>query len=480
MNYENFKLRTDEQGITWVGIDVAGSNVNTMGTPVLAELAAMLDAFDAAPPKGVVFHSLKSSGFTPTDEQWAAMTRSATGNQLALVLSASTGPGGAVGTSTPLSIRFSPEDVRGGLYYWSTTIQGIYRVSLESRQAAVFMDPKRNTTCVGCHALSQDSTKVATVFGGPDGIGGVVDGVDGGHYLVRPTNIRWNFQSFSPRGDLLLVNYQQGLKILDAATLKPVRVLTKLELGGAAAHPEWSADGKAIVFARYPADGSGEEVFAKNVGDIVVLPVGDGGAPAGPPQVIVSAKAGEEYHFYPSWTPDSRWIIFNTGRVPCGSPRGGPCNSYDARNTRLRLVRATPGSTPIELANATRGAGLSTNWPRVAPFTQDAGKLIFFTFSSRGSYGFAERKAPQIWMAAVDLDRAEHQPGQDPSYPPFWLPFQKGGENNHLATWTNRELCASANECPPSFACVSHQCVPVTAEPVTPAPVAPPPITRTS
>jgi len=63
MNYENFKLRTDEQGITWVGIDVAGSNVNTMGTPVLAELAQLLDAFAAQPPKGVVFHSLKASGF---------------------------------------------------------------------------------------------------------------------------------------------------------------------------------------------------------------------------------------------------------------------------------------------------------------------------------------------------------------------------------------------------------------------------------
>jgi len=63
MNYENFKLRTDEQGIVWVGIDVAGSNVNTMGTPVLAELAKLLDEFDAQPPKGVVFHSLKSSGF---------------------------------------------------------------------------------------------------------------------------------------------------------------------------------------------------------------------------------------------------------------------------------------------------------------------------------------------------------------------------------------------------------------------------------
>jgi len=63
MNYENFKLNTDDNGITWVGIDVAGSNVNTMGTPVLAEFAALLDQFEQTPPKAVVFHSLKSSGF---------------------------------------------------------------------------------------------------------------------------------------------------------------------------------------------------------------------------------------------------------------------------------------------------------------------------------------------------------------------------------------------------------------------------------
>ena len=63
MNYENFKLNTDDNGITWVGIDVASSNVNTMGTPVLIEFAALLDQFDKQPPKSVVFHSLKSSGF---------------------------------------------------------------------------------------------------------------------------------------------------------------------------------------------------------------------------------------------------------------------------------------------------------------------------------------------------------------------------------------------------------------------------------
>lgn len=63
MNYENFKLKTDENGITWVGIDVAGGNVNTMGTPVLTEFATLLDQFEKEPPKAVVFHSLKSSGF---------------------------------------------------------------------------------------------------------------------------------------------------------------------------------------------------------------------------------------------------------------------------------------------------------------------------------------------------------------------------------------------------------------------------------
>jgi 3-hydroxyacyl-CoA dehydrogenase / enoyl-CoA hydratase / 3-hydroxybutyryl-CoA epimerase len=63
MTYENFKLKTDENGITWVGIDVAGSNVNTLGTPVLSELAALLHQFDKEVPKAVVFHSLKSSGF---------------------------------------------------------------------------------------------------------------------------------------------------------------------------------------------------------------------------------------------------------------------------------------------------------------------------------------------------------------------------------------------------------------------------------
>jgi 3-hydroxyacyl-CoA dehydrogenase / enoyl-CoA hydratase / 3-hydroxybutyryl-CoA epimerase len=63
MNLTHFNLRTDEHGITWVGINVAGENVNTMGTPVLNELNALLDHFEKEPPKSVVFYSEKTSGF---------------------------------------------------------------------------------------------------------------------------------------------------------------------------------------------------------------------------------------------------------------------------------------------------------------------------------------------------------------------------------------------------------------------------------
>ena len=63
MNFNLFKIRTDEHHITWVGIDVAGESVNTMGTPVLHALNALLDHFDKEAPKSVVFYSEKESGF---------------------------------------------------------------------------------------------------------------------------------------------------------------------------------------------------------------------------------------------------------------------------------------------------------------------------------------------------------------------------------------------------------------------------------
>ncbi|MFN3630434.1 MAG: enoyl-CoA hydratase-related protein, partial [Casimicrobiaceae bacterium] len=63
MDFQHFKLRTDAEGIVWVGIDVAGASVNTLGAPVRAEVRALLERFEAESPKAVVFYSEKPSGF---------------------------------------------------------------------------------------------------------------------------------------------------------------------------------------------------------------------------------------------------------------------------------------------------------------------------------------------------------------------------------------------------------------------------------
>lgn len=386
------------------------------------------------------------------DDAWAQLTKSAAGQETTLSVASSPGVGQAFGVSEQ-KLSFSPEDVKGGLYYWSTTITGIYRVPLGAKTAQVFINRGNEFGCSGCHAVSRDGKKVALEFGSANGTGGgVVDGTDGKKYLIKPPSAgQWNLQTFSPDGSMLLVNWQQRGKVINSTTgAKLFDVPVQM------AQPEWSPDGQSIVYVSYPAGGSGDEWNANNIGDIMVIPW-NGGA-FGAPETIVPVKPGQEYHFYPSWTPDSKWIIFNTGKVPCKG--GGGCNTYDPTNTVLRIVRAQAGSTPIELRRSVYRDNSGTNWPRVAPFIQN-GKLIFFTFSARFPYGFVKSgQNPQIWMAGVDLEKAEKEPDKDPSFAPFWLPFQNPNESNHLGTWTTDVACEIDEQCPSELRCVMGACVP--------------------
>lgn len=390
--------------------------------------------------------------FTPTDADWLSLARAVAGGEAKLTVSGSASVGAPFG-SAELVTLFSPEDVKGGIYYWSTSITGIYRVPLGAKTPQVFINRGNEFGCSGCHAVSRDGKKVALEFGSANGTGGgVVDGTSGTKYIIKPPSAgQWNLQTFSPDGDMLLVNWQQQARVINSTTGAklfdvPVRM----------AQPEWSPDGKSIVYVAYPADGNGAEWNANNIGDITVIPW-NGGA-FGAPQTIVASVPNSEYHFYPSWTPDSKWIVFNTGKVPCKG--GSGCNTYDPTNTILRLVRATPGAKPLTLTKAGVQANSGTNWPRVAPFIQD-GKLVFFTFSARFPYGLIKSGSnPQIWMAGVDLDKAASKPDEDPSFPPFWLPFQNVNESNHLGTWTTDVVCIKNEDCPSEFQCSMGMCVP--------------------
>jgi WD40-like Beta Propeller Repeat len=395
------------------------------------------------------------------DMDWTAIAHSLAGTDATLTLSASAGPEAPSGSAPPHSLSFSPEDVEGGLYYWSTTITGIYRVPLGAKTATPFITNGNEFGCSGCHAVSRDGKKVALEFGSADGTGGgIVDGANGQSYIVTPPAAgQWNLQTFSPDGTMLMVNWQGHARVIDSTTGAELFDVPEAIVGGRLAQPEWSPDGTSIVFVRFPADGSGAEWMATNTGDIMVMPFN--GGLFGPPQMIVQSIPNNEYHFYPSWTPDSKWIVFNTGTVPCGGFGGSGCNTYDPQNTRLRLVPAQPGQAPVELIRATHAMGQSTNWPRAAPFIQQDGNLIFFTFSSRFPYGFVTQgTSPQIWMAAVNLRDAEQNPNEDPSYAPFWMTFQNPAESNHLATWTTTVVCVDNDDCPDGFLCSNGKCEP--------------------
>jgi hypothetical protein len=215
--------------------------------------------------------------------------------------------------------------------------------------------------------------------------------------------------------------------------------------------------------------------FLGDAGDIAVLPYN--GGDFGPAVTIVPSTTGSEYHFYPSFSPDSGWILFNSAAYPgCASDSAEDktgldlklvhCVSYDQTAARLRLVLAKPNQTPIELTQATHQVNKTTAWPKFAPFQQ--GNLAFFTFSAKFDYGFlikqAEIKAsegsyrPQIWMSGIDLGKAAL--GRDPSYPPFWLPFQDAANNNHEVLWTQELACIRPGDCGSEFDCTGGVCIP--------------------
>ena len=66
--------------------------------------------------------------------------------------------------------------------------------------------------------------------------------------------------------------------------------------------------------------------------------------------------------------------------------------------------------------------------------------VYWVTFSSKRNYGLrlvgADR--PQLWMVAVAVPNTEDRQAlrEDPSFAPFWLPFQDPMTSNHIAQWT--------------------------------------------
>lgn len=62
-NPRNWRTETDRDGIVWLCIDKDDANANVLSAEVLEELVAIIAPYEDNPPRGLVVHSAKSSGF---------------------------------------------------------------------------------------------------------------------------------------------------------------------------------------------------------------------------------------------------------------------------------------------------------------------------------------------------------------------------------------------------------------------------------
>ena len=405
--------------------------------------------------------------YLPDEQTWKLISDNGRGATTKISIRATTLGGGApVGASGTQSMLFTDEDLQGGLYYWAAASGGIYRYDfgLRGQTAETFYTPAQaggGTMCVGCHALSHDGTRIAVGLNvpGPATLR-VLDVATRATLYESASSIFGgtggsNFEALSPDASTVIAQSGNDLALFDAQSGAAIGSGPAIANG---TMPDWSADGKSIVFARSAMAAPcimGLCTSQPGVDGASLFLASVSGSTVGAPTQLVT---GGGNNYYPSFSPDGQWVAFNRSAQ----------NSYDAPDARV-MVAGTQGSAPIDLA--TVNGTLGNSWPKFAPFVQHfGGRTIFWiTFSSRRDYGIrlqnstSSMPTAQLWMVGFSPDSNETGPT---SYPPFWLPFQDITTGNHIAQWTQtvvRQPCDSGSPdpgCMPGEICMNDQCVP--------------------
>jgi hypothetical protein len=349
---------------------------------------------------------------------------------------------GVVGAAAPRTLTLSSQPMEGALYYWVSatagTSIGVFRHDMAhpERPAEEFLTTsKTGGTCIACHVLSRDGTKMAITYQQDGATPGPSTTVDvASRAIVPPTRV-WSFGTFTPDNAQLLTVQAGRLVVRDAATQAELATMQTTPAATRVTHPDLSPDGKSLVYVR--PDGWNAD-FDFQQGQIYVRGYDAATRTFGPERALVNDG---QNNFYPSWSPDGMWILFN---------RNAFGNAYDDRDTSAWVVKADGSQPPVELARANEARGLTNSWARWAPFAQTLGgtgePLYWITMSSKRDFGvrlrntgLAQRtRRAQLWMTPFFPARAAQ--GRDPSTAAFRLPFQNLESSNHLAQWAERAL----------------------------------------
>jgi hypothetical protein len=376
--------------------------------------------------------------------------------------------GTAVGKSASAQMQFSKDDVRGGLYYWTTSQvdtqagsprTAIMRWDFASTTQVVaepFIVPRLagdGKTCVGCHAISRDGNKlVATLGGQNDGRIVLWDVTTKMQTVFIPDMPRSQFESWSPDGKQFVGMYTDkdatgnalhhgpsNLILFDGATAMKTG---EIDLGGLRAdHPDWSPDGARIVFTAVDPVGSYTDQKPQKSGLAYVDKTAAGWSA---PVTLLPAASGKN-RYYPAIAPTNTFMVFDESSCATGDT-GEDCDGdTDPRAMLYGLpLPAAATATPVSLAKANAPGvndvgetALTNTYPKWSPFVfqlNEQNQVLWATFSSKRRYGLYKNNGNLfIWMVAVNSASLS---GGDPSYSSFCLPFQDLATSNHIAQWT--------------------------------------------
>lgn len=366
-------------------------------------------------------------------------------------------PGG-VGVSATQTISFGLENIVGGIYYWNAGGGAVmrYEFGVTGKAAELYMNaPMAGAgTCVGCHVLARDGTRISLGLDIPSPAPyKVFDVATRALIYAQGTTFGGgsNFFSFSPDTKQIMTSNGIGIVLRDA---KDGTAITD-PLVAKGAMPDWSPDGASLVYAS-PA--SAPPCFGGFCGapgvDSASIDVIKKAGGVWSTTASVLVPFGGQNNYYPTYSPDGAFVLFN--RSPSNQ------NSFDAKDALVWVVDSAGSAAPIQLATSSTGGD---SWPKWEPQVQKykSGSLMWLTFSSRRAYGLrlASGSTAQIWMVGFDPDKAKA--GLDPTGPAFWLPFQDMGSGNHIAQWVTkveRKPCSVDTECASGEVCRGGKCYP--------------------
>ncbi len=393
---------------------------------------------------------VSAGAYRPAAQDWSWLRDRAAGHTVQITVEGGVldtmGTLGAKVASAAQMLRVSRDDATGALFYFATTGDQttgdgtLERLEVGSAQADPYLNKSNSGgSCVGCHALSRDGSKISLAYTKTDFTLGLVAATDPTKSLAPAEPAASS--TFNPDGTRLLTSFGGRLVLRDGVTGAKLK---DIATSGTAFFPDWSPDGKHVVFVRGQSCATplASSVFVYGGSLVTMAVAGDDFAA----ETVVVAASGGENNYYPTYSPDGRYIAFTRAQAgtksswpPANSACGGKDGSgisYDNRSAATFLL-SSDGGAPIEL-KAANGAALQTNsWPKWGPKAD--GEYMWLLFSSTRPYGNVLAGASahhQLWITAVPRLTSGLPAVDAISTPAVWFPFQNLATKNHIGSWS--------------------------------------------